>query len=306
MPRPLLVLSAILFLAWGRSAAVEPDADRLQAWQRLCADQLGRLVAFAKAGGGKAGSLDLELREQAAALARKLDPKTDQLRNLFAQKHAMSAEDKEADQRLRAAVAEREKSRPDGDAPPRPETLAEEFEALRFRIIAEQADFAARLSLDPDEPAVVAVRALAIKRAQELLGSPKRTYEKRLKERLARLAAAAYEPWTGTWTCDAWGAFAMTQKAGKATAALTGGALAGEVKGRSLVGTWSAKGRRGTFVFTLGADDQGFDARLTVEMTDPESWSAMRKAEDAPAPAATDAQPAEPPAADAPATEPAK
>ncbi len=278
------------------AAAVEPDAAKLEAWRKLCADQFERVVTFAKAGAGKAGSLDLEVREQALALARKLDAKSDKTRNVFAQKHAMDPDEQAADQRLRAAVAQREKERAKDPAeagpPAKPDNLKEEFEALRFHVLAEQAAFAERLTLDPDEPGVIMVRALALKATQDLVGTTRWPYEKKFKERLAKLASARYEPWAGTWTCAKWGDIAMTQKDGKVAGTWSDGKLAGDTKGRSLVGTWAGKGQRGTFVFTLGTDDQGFDARLTVEMTDPENWSATRRNETADA-GTTDAAPAD-------------
>ncbi len=259
----------------------------------MCADQLDRLVAFAKAGPGKAGSFDTEAREKALALTRKIDPASAKPRNVFAQHHAMSADEDLADKGMRAEALKRDASRKLGDAkadapaaPPPAQDPGMEFENLKFRLLGEQIAFAAQISLDPDNPELVVLRQLVLKSVLELLPPVTWSYEKRLKARIAALAGARYEPWTGSWVTGKWGVIDLLQKDGKAAASWAGGGkLSGEVKGRSLVGSWSDGHARGGFQFTLGDSDRGFEAHLTVEMTDPETWTATRKEVDA-APAA--------------------
>jgi hypothetical protein len=271
-------------------AAVDPDPDRLAEYRRLCADQVDRLVTFATAGPGKAGSFDIEVREKALALARKIDPNSTKTRNVFAQHHAMSADEEMADRTMRAEALKRDASRKlndaKADAPSTPPTAQDpgmEFENLKFRLLGEQIAFASAISLDPDNQEVVVIRQLALKNVLEWLPPVTWNYEKKLKIRVVALASAHYEPWTGSWVTDKWGVVDILQKDGKASASWAeGGKLSGEVKGRSLVGRWSSGRNRGTFQFTLGANDHSFEAHLTVEMTDPETWNATRKDVDAP------------------------
>jgi hypothetical protein len=301
LPRVLLCLLVGAALL---PAAVAPDPDRLDAYRRLCADQLDRLVTFAKAGPGKAGSFDLEAREKALALARKIDPSSPKPRNVFAQHHAMSADEELADKSMRAKALERDSSRKLDDAkpdapttPPPAQDPGMEFENLKFRLLGEQIAFASAISLDPDSPEMVVLRQLVLKNVLELLPPVTWNYEKKLKARVVALASAHYEPWTGSWATDKWGVIDILQKDGKATASwAAGGKLSGEVKGRSLVGSWSGGGHRGTFQFTLGANDNTLEAHLTVEMTDPETFNAARKEADAPPATPTATEPAGEPA----------
>jgi hypothetical protein len=299
------VLMCLLVGAALLPAAVDPDPDRLAEYRRLCTDQVDRLVAFAKAGPGKAGSFDIEAREKALAFARKIDPSSAKPRNVFAQHRAMSADEELADKSMRGDAVKRDASRKLNDAkadapttPPAAQDPAMEFENLKFRLLGEQIAFASAISLDPDNQEVVVLRQLALKNVLEWLPPVTWNYEKKLKARVVALASAHYEPWTGSWVTEKWGVIDILQKDGKATASWAdGGKLSGEVKGRSLVGSWSGGRNRGTFQFTLGATDHGFEAHITVEMTDPETWNATRKDADA-APAA--------PAAPEPASEPEK
>jgi hypothetical protein len=294
------VLMCLLVGAALLPAAVAPDPDRLAEYRRLCADQLDRLVAFAKAGPGKAGSFDLEMREKALALARKIDPGSSKPRNVFAQHHAMSADEEQADKGMRAEALKREASRKLDDAkadapttPPPAQDPGMEFENLKFRLLGEQIAYAAQISLDPDNPELVVLRQLVLKNVLEWLPPVTWTYEKKLKARVAALAGARYEPWTGSWETGKWGVIDLLQKDGKATGSWAGGGkLSGEVKGRSLVGSWSGGSQRGGFQFTLGENDRSFEAHVTVEMTDPETWTATRTEADAPAAAPAASEPA--------------
>lgn len=288
LPQVLLCLLAGAALL---NAAVAPDADKLADYRRLCADQVDRLVAFAKAGPGKAGSFDLEAREKALTLARKIDPGSVKPRNIFAQHHAMSADEELADKSMRAEAVKRDALRKaddaKADAPLTPAAAQDpgmEFEALKFRLLGEQLAYASALSLDPDSPEVVVLRQLVLKNLLGLLPPVTWSYERKFKDRVVALSSARYEPWTGSWVTEKWGEVTMVQKEGKVTASWSpGGKLSGEVKGRSALGSWSGGGARGTFQFTLGSNDSAFEAHLTVEMTDPETFTAGRKEAEAPA-----------------------
>lgn len=299
----LLLLTALPAIPLAAGEVVDNPATT---WGVLRDIHLDALVEFAKAGERKGGSLDLEVRQEAANIARRIDPKSDKLKNLFATKKAMSADEQAADKQARATVAEREKARAAGDAAlPTPATVKEELEVLKHKLVNDEVAFAEKLSLDPDDQDTVKLRQAALKAALELLGAPRWGWEKAMKERIAKAQAATYAPWNGKWTGGPWMAFTLVQQGLKVTSTWDGGSLTGEVKGRNLLGTWKHGKQKGTFHFTLGSDDNGFDARLTVEQTTPENWSAMRAGTEPPVvlieepePPATPEQPAtpEPPA----------
>lgn len=273
----------LLSLIGTHLSAGEVVDNPVTTWGVLRDIHLDALVGFAKAGERKGGSLDLEVRQEAANLARRIDPKSDKLKNLFATKKAMSADEQNADKQARATVVEREKARVATDpALPTPTTVKEELEALKHKLVSDEVAFAEKLSLDPDEQEIIKLRQTVLKAALDLLGPPRWGWEKAAKERIAKAQTAAYTPWNGAWVGGPWMAFTLVQQGLKVTSTWTGGALTGEVKGRNLLGTWKNGTQKGTFHFTLGSDDNGFDARCTVEMTTPENWSAMRASKEAP------------------------
>jgi hypothetical protein len=295
--RPLLARLLLAALLAPRLAAGEVADNPATTWGVLRDIHLDALVAFAKAGERKGGSLDLEVRQEAANVARRIDPKSDKLKNLFATKKAMSADEQAADKLARATVAEREKARTAGDPKlPEPATVKEELELLRHKLVNDEVAFAEKLSLDPDDQETVKLRQAALKAAQELLGPPRWGWEKAMKERIAKAMGAAYAPWNGTWTGGPWMSFTLVQQGAKVTSTWTGGSLVGEVKGRNLVGAWKHGTQKGTFHFSLASDDNGFDARCTVEQTNPENWTAMRAGTEPPPVVVEEPVPAEPPA----------
>jgi hypothetical protein len=291
----MLHRACLLLIAVATAAAVEPDADGMKTWRALCDLQVEQLVAFAKADGvPKGGSFELEIKEQAIAFARRIDPKSERLKNVFPQKRAMTAEEQTADRAQRATASAQDKARSEAEAastaegggpPAEARTIKDTFETLRHGILTRQVAHAAALSLDPDEPGVVELRLLILKQIQGSLAAVKWRWEKDLKERVARLLAARYEPWTGVWqTAGAWGELTLVQTGPKVSGTWAGGSLVGEAKGRSLLGAWKGKPKGGgTFTFSMGDGDTLFDAHVIIEMTQPENWNAMRKSGEPPA-----------------------
>lgn len=289
-------------------SAGEVADNPVTTWGVLRDIHLDALVAFAKAGERKGGSLDLEIRQEAANIARRIDPKSDKLKNLFATKKAMSADEQNADKQVRATVVEREKARAATDtALPTPATVKEELEVLKHKLVNDEVAFAEKLSLDPDEQEIIKLRQTALKSALDLLGPPRWGWEKAMKERIAKAQTAIYAPWNGAWVGGPWMAFTLVQQGNKVTSTWTGGSLTGEVKGRNVLGTWKNGTQKGTLHFSLASDDNGFDARITIEMTQPENWTAMRAGTETPPviveePATPEpAAPADPPAGEKPA-----
>ena len=79
-----------------------------ETWEKLKATHIDQVVEFANAGGdNKGGSLELDLREQAIAFARRIDTKSPKLKNLFSRKRAMTPAEQTADKALREQVAAR-------------------------------------------------------------------------------------------------------------------------------------------------------------------------------------------------------
>ncbi len=296
--------SLLLSLLSARLFSGEVADNPVTTWGVLRDIHLDALVGFAKAGERKGSSLDLEVRQEAANIARRIDPKSDKLKNLFATKKAMSADEQSADKQARATVVEREKSRVATDpALPTPATVKEELEALKYKLVNDEVAFAEKLSLDPDEQEIIKLRQSVLKAALDLLGPPRWGWEKAMKERIAKAQVAIYAPWNGAWIGGPWMAFTLVQQGNKVTSTWTGGSLTGDVKGRNVLGTWKNGTQKGTFHFSLASDDNGFDARCTVEMTSPENWTAMRASKEKETPPVLVEEPAAPePATPAPAT----
>ncbi len=278
-PLALGILAVVLIAA---DPPAPPTAD---SWEKLKATHVDALVAYASAGGeNKAGSLELELREQAIAFARRIDSKSPKLKNLFARKRAMTPDEQKADRALRDQVAARDKERLANDsateAPPTASDIAGELESLRHRLLSEQIAMAKRLSLDPDDPPTVVLRKSILTQVKVTIGPTKWAWEKRLKELVDQLLNAKYEPWIGVWMCSSeeWGELTLAQDGTVVTGSWKDGTLKGEVKGRHVVGTWTGQGtQHGGFSFTLGDNDLGFNARVTDKVDRPTSWTAMRK-----------------------------
>ncbi len=267
------------------------------AWDALRTAHVDTLVAFVNAGGdNKAGSLELDVRQEAAAFARRIDNKSTKLKNLFARKRAMTVAEAEADRVLRTTVAAQEKRRletegKDGNAEFRPDvataepqTLPAELETLRHRMLVEQLDFALRISLDPDEQPLVVLRKSILTQIKGVIGPTRWAWERQFKEHVERALAAKYEPWNFTWTCgaDGWGELVLSQDGPVVKGRWREGTLTAQVKGRSLEGIWqstseSGKSDKGTFTFTLSDSDHGFDARVSGGVGIAKHWNALRK-----------------------------
>ena len=170
-----------------------PKEDLFRQLQEIHADQLARLALELEP---KERSLDLEVRDLAIALSRKIAPGAKSLADTGkAKRRPMTPEEEKADQEVRQAHAASEK---DLEAPaPRPPAQANvrhEFEAMRWEIARETVDFAAVLSLDPANLAELKLRQAVLAKADEILSSPKRTWEKDLKKRIGDLRKEKYVP----------------------------------------------------------------------------------------------------------------
>lgn len=270
--RLILVIATCLaaYAPAGLSAASERSVP-MESWAALQKAQADELLEFASTLEAKDGSFEAEARAQAVALAKKLDPSS---KPKDAAKKPMAAEDQLGDKALRDAAAARDKAREDAEksdqAPvdakariyPKPENARERFEALRFEMLADQVDFAASLSLDPDAKGEVALRQSVLKAIPGLLGTPKWACEKALKERVGALSSVVYAPWSGTWTTRL-GDMTIEQKDAAvsgswrrdASAATPDGTFTGTVKGHVLTGAWRSDPDQGTFTLTLSRND---------------------------------------------------
>lgn len=280
---------ALALLTMGLIAADYVPPPTQEDWEKLKVQHIDQLVAYSTTGGdNKSGSLELELREQAVAFARRIDSKSPKLKNLFARKRAMTKEEQDADRALREQVAARDKMRTSDEAtatkaapPPAGEDAAATLERLRFVILRDQILLAKRLSLDPDDPPTVVLRKSILAQVKTTLGPAKWAWEKQTKDLIEQLLNAKYEPWNGTWVCgdkSDWGELALTQTGAVVKGTWKDGSLTGEAKGRHLVGKWTGQGaQQGEFSFTLGDNDLGFSARVTDKVGRPESWDATHK-----------------------------
>lgn len=264
-----------------------------ETWEKLKATHIDQVVEFANAGGdnkggdNKGGSLELDLREQAIAFARRIDTKSPKLKNLFSRKRAMTPAEQTADKALREQVAARDKARLAEEAtggaktmPPAGDDVAATFERLRFIILRDQVQLAKQMSLDPDDQPTVVLRKSILTQVKVTIGPTKWAWEKRSKDTVDQMLTAKYEPWIGTWLCsDAeWGELTLAQDGAVVKGTWKDGTLTGEMKGRHVVGKWIGQGtQRGGFSFTLGDNDLGFNARVTDKVDRPTSWTAMRK-----------------------------
>jgi len=296
--RPLaLGLLAVVLIAVDTPAPPAPPVyvapPTAETWEKLKATHIDQVVEYANVGGeNKGGSLELELREQAVAFARRIDAKSPKLKNLFARKRAMTPAEQTADRALREQITTRDKTRlaeeSGGGAkamPPSGEDVVAALELLRFVIIRDQIQLAKQLSLDPDDQPTVVLRKSILTQVKVTIGSTKWAWEKRLKDTVDQLLTAKYEPWIGTWLCSSeeWGELTLTQDGAAVKGTWKDGSLTGEVKGRHVVGKWTGQGtQHGGFSFTLGENDQGFNARVTDKVDRPTSWTAIRKGSEEP------------------------
>lgn len=286
-----LVLSALAVVL----IAGEPPTAA--SWEAFKATNVDALVAFITVGndngGDKGGSLELDVRQEAAVFARKIDSKSAKLKNLFARKRVMTTEEATADKALRATVTAREKTRQATEAATKNDTalalpeasnVTEEFEHVRQRILNEQLAFALRISLDPDDQPSVVLRKSILLQIKNFVGQARWAWEKAFKDRLEHAMLAKYEPWNFTWVCakDGWGELTLAQDGQVVKGRWRNGTLTGQMKGRHLEGVWQGtdeKGgnEKGAFTFTLGGSDDLFDARIAGSFGEAKHWNALRK-----------------------------
>ena len=204
--RPLALGLLAVFLAAGVIAGEAPvppayvAPPTAETWEKLKATHIDQLVEYASAGGeNKGGSLDLELREQAVAFARRIDAKSPKLKNLFVRKRAMTPAEQTADRTLRDQVAARDKVRlaeeSAGSAkalPPSGEDVVATLELLRFVIIRDQIQLAKQWSLDPDDQPTVVLRKSILTQVKVTIGQTKWAWEKRFKDTVDQLLNDGY------------------------------------------------------------------------------------------------------------------
>ena len=123
------------------------------------------------------------------------------------------------------------------------------------------------------------LRKSVLTQVKVAIGATRWAWEKLMKDQVELLLNAKYEPWNGTWVCAGeWGELALTQNGTAVKGTWKDGTLAGETKGRHLLGRWTGQGtQQGEFSFTLGDNDLGFDARITDKVGRPEHWNATHK-----------------------------
>lgn len=287
-PLALGLLAVVLTAADTPAPPVYVEPPTAETWEKLKATHIDQLVDYVSASGdNKGGSLELDLREQAVAFARRIDAKSPKLKNLFARKRAMTPAEQSADKALREQIAARDKTRTAEESgggakamPPSGDDVAATLERLRFVIIRDQIQLAKQLSLDPDDQPTVVLRKSILTQVKGIIGPPRWAWEKLLKDTVDQLLTAKYEPWIGTWLCSSeeWGELTLTQDGAVVKGTWKDGTLVGEMKGRHVVGKWTGQGtQHGGFSFTLGDNDLGFNARVTDKVDRPTSWTAIRK-----------------------------
>jgi hypothetical protein len=270
------MIRSLVVAALAISAA--PAADRsvaAEGWAGLQKVQAEELVAFALAIDAKEGSFDADSSAAALALAKKLDPS---LKAKEPARKAMTPEDRDADKAARDGAAQRDVAREaaekeaatKGDQQPGlserwyppPGNSRERFEALRFEMILDEADYLAALSANPEAHAEAALRQAGVKQLQELIEKPRWQGDKALKAWLATIGAEKYTPWSGVFTSRL-GQMTLTQTGDKvagfwkrdAKSDSPDGTFQGLIKDRTLAGVWKSGAEQGTFSFVLYRDD---------------------------------------------------
>jgi hypothetical protein len=239
----------LLLTCVGAACAAQQPRD-LDAFDLLRGIHAEQLISFASGIDARDKCLGQELRDQAVALAKKFGAKSDQLKALPAKKQAPTAEETEADKALRAQADEVEKERLASEAAPAaentpayppPQNIKDEFEAIRYEILSEQAAFAEELSLDPREPMTAGLRQSILKNLQPLVAKPRWRCEKSLKDRIAKALSATYRPWDGDWQTKDRGVLNLAQKMDRISGTFEDGSVIAIIKDRVAVGQWKGK-----------------------------------------------------------------
>lgn len=285
-----LVLS--ILAAVHPAAAAEPTgpAADVQSLQHLHAEEL---AAFAVGLDARENSLANDVRAQAMALAKKLDPA---LHVREAPRKAMTTEEALADKADRETALAHAKDReaaegysatavatttkdgtaapPDdagGDPYPPPEDLPARFAAMRFEILAREIDFVTALDSDPDDRAAAATRAVALKMLLGLVGTPHWACERHLKSEITAAIALKDPPWSGVFASDHLDFITLVQKGERITGSWAAkpdtaplGDLALQLRGRTATGAWkSASGEEGTVTLVLHCDGKTLTGETT-------------------------------------------
>ena len=260
-------------------------SDRTKSYRTLQEIHSEQLAEFAESLPPRKGSLEADVRSKTLALARKFNPSMRRLGELSrVTSKSMSVEEKEADQKLRKSLADREKDRQAAEkedpqaAFPDPANVSEEFEAMRWEMVRELTDLADGLSLNPARREEVALRKKILTDAASILSRPRWACEKALKKRISELKRAKYEPWTGKWRTE-WGLIELIQKGTSVSGEWPRGRLRGRWNGKVLAGRWQVSRESGTFEFRLGADERSFAGSIMQGRTK-QSWTGLKVQED--------------------------
>lgn len=262
MTNRAIVLSVLLSASF-LSAGEAPKTDLSVELGTAHAEQL---AAFCLKIDSKTGSWENEVREQALALARKLDPSAKSIAEAAkATRAEMNADEKTADKAARDNFIKTDKDRTTAEAaldakspgsPPSTESIREQFELARYEMARENLELAQGLSPNPVGKEF-ALRTKFLNRAAELLATPKWRYEKKLKEQVDALKRAPYTPWAGKWK-TAWGVLALTQTGTNVAGTADKTRIKGVFDGKSLKGHWSQQTVGGTIEWQLAPDDKSF------------------------------------------------
>lgn len=258
-----VILLSVLLSAWFLRAGEAPKTDLSVELGTAHAEQL---AAFCLKIDAKTGSWENEVREQALALARKLDPAAKTIAEAAkATRAEMSADEKAADKTARDNFLKQDKDRTAAEAaldakspgsPPNAEGIREQFELARYEMARENLEFAQGLSANPLGKDF-ALRTKFLNRAGELLATPKWRYEKKLKEQVEAIKRAPYTPWNGKWKTE-WGVLTLNQTGTNVTGTAEKARIKGVFDGKSLKGNWSFQTTGGTFDWTLAPDEKTF------------------------------------------------
>lgn len=262
MKNRAMVLSVFL-LASFLSAGEAPKTDLSVELGTAHAEQL---AAFCLKIDSKTGSWENDVREQALALARKLDPAAKSIAEAAKATRAdMNADEKAADKAARDNFIKTDKDRISAEAaldakspgsPPNAESIREQFELARYEMARENLELAQGLSPNPVGKDF-ALRTKFMSRAAEIMATPKWRYEKKLKEQIDALKRAQYTPWAGKWKTE-WGVLTLTQTGQNVAGTADKVRIKGVFDGKSLKGNWSRQTAGGTIEWQLAPDDRSF------------------------------------------------
>ena len=254
------------FLLFAPTFLYAGEPAKIDLTNELWTAQAEQLVAFSVNIDSKVGSWENEIRDQALALARKMNPAVKSIAEAAKAPRAnMSADEKAADKAARENLAKSDKERTAAEAaldakspgsPPAVKNIRDELELARYEMARENLDFARDISANP-AGRDFASRAKFLTRAAELMATPKWHYEKKLKEQIEAVKRAPYAPWNGKWKTE-WGTLALTQSGANVTGTGENTRVQGAFDGKVLKGSWQNQNVGGTLEWQIAPDDKSF------------------------------------------------